>query len=288
MTPTSTDPLPLPAPVQRGRVTLYVSPDLPGPVDEDDLARLPQITTELPGCESRLPGTATSWLWSPPWYGGSGLFVRQYAHGGLLGPLWGTRFLGARRMLHEFRVAGIAHGCGVPTPRPVALCVVRAGGPLVRGYYVSEALSDAVDLLQLFEAIPPDAEIDVGARRRLLVSIAHALAAMHDAGILHADLNVRNLMVRGGLDDPQVFVVDLDKAELTDSPTLRQRMSNLARLDRSVMKWAASRRHVEGMDRLRLLRSYLGRYPQWRDDWGLIGRRYESRHLRHYMSRQPD
>ena len=119
-------------------------------------------------------------------------------------------------------------------------------------------------------------------------AIAGAIADMHDAGILHADLNLKNVLVRNPFDAPEAYVIDFDRAELTARPTLRQRLANLLRLDRSVVKWAASRRAVAPADRLRTLRCYLARYPEWESRWGRIARRHARGHTRHYLARQPD
>lgn len=271
-----------------GRVTLYLNPDYAGNVLKEALLALPRFLASLPGRSTRLPGLATSWTWRPGWHDGPGLAVRQYAHGGLCGRLRGTLFLGAGRMSREFRVAMAAHRRGVPTAMPVALRVEKVLGPVVRAHYVSETIAGAVDLLELLKDAELAAEADRVPRRRLARAVADAVAAMHDAGIVHADLNVKNLLVRDALDEPQVFVIDFDKACLVEGPALRQRMANLVRLDRSVVKWGAARRAVGLLDRLRVLRHYVARYPRWRGDAGRLVRAYGSRHLRHYLGRRDD
>jgi len=116
--------------------------------------------------------------------------------------------------------------------------------------------------------------------------VAATIADMHDAGIVHADLNLKNLLVRDAFDEPEAFVIDFDRARLAGRLGLGERMRNLLRLDRSVLKWAASRRAVSPLDRLRVLCIYLDRYPRWRERWGEIARRYARAHLLHRLSRQ--
>ena len=264
---------PLPRAEQRsnGRVALILNPDYGRRVEQDDLFRLPDILRALPGRESRRRGTVTSWLWRPAWHDGPGLRIRRYAHGGMWGGLAGTLFLGERRMHKELQLS--LHACrrGVPTAVPVAVRTARAWGPYVTAHFVSENVPDAVNLLELLETVPA---LTAARRRSLAKAIASAVAAMHEAGILHADLNLKNILVRGAPDRPEAFVVDFDKSRLLVRLSLDQRMANLMRLERSVAKWPASRRAAGPMDCLRVLRAYLERDAEWRAHWGTIARRY--------------
>jgi 3-deoxy-D-manno-octulosonic acid kinase len=269
-------------------VVLYVNGDYAGAVNREDLFRLPAVLEGLPGNTSRLAGAATWWQWKPAWHTGAGLVVRKYCHGGVFGALAGTLFLGDGRMLNEFSLSMYARRRGVPTATPVAVRIQKACGPFVRAHYVSERIADTVNLLELLKDAGMGDALGAPERRRLSQAIGAAIAAMHDAGIVHADLNLKNILVRDALGRPEAFVIDFDKAKLAGHLTLEQRMANLMRLDRSIAKWAAARRAVHSADRLRFLRAYLQPYPQWSGQWRHIARRYASRHLRHYAFRQQD
>jgi 3-deoxy-D-manno-octulosonic acid kinase len=283
-----TEPLPVPERHLAGGVTVYVNPAYDGQVNLDDLFELPRALQSLPGRSTRRPDTVSSWAWRPDWHEGPGLAVRQYVHGGFLGRLAGSLFPGPGRMLREFRLAAYAHSEGVPTALPVALRVERAFAGLVRAHYVSRLIADSTNLLELVRQAEQAGRLAELPRRRLAEAVADAVAAVHEAGIVHADLNVKNLLVVGAFDEPRVFVIDFDQARLMDEPPLRRRMGNLMRLDRSIVKWGATRRAVGLLDRIRTLRAYLERYPEWRGSEGRIARRYGSRHLRHYASRRAD
>ncbi len=277
--------LPDPERYHRGNVAVCVNPDYDGPVELDDLFALPSLLESTPGISTRQPARTTCWQWCPPWHAGPGLLVRQYAHGGALGGILGTVFPGSARMVHELRVAAYARRMDVPTARPVAVRLERVFGPFVRAHYVTENVYGTADLLGLCASL--GAERPGPARRRRLTGrIAAAVSSMHDAGILHADLNLKNVLVRDAFDEPEVFIIDFDKARLVPGLSLRQRMSNLLRLDRSVVKWQASRRTVTIGDRLRVVLSYLARYPDLRVKRGRIVRRYARRHLLHWFSRE--
>jgi 3-deoxy-D-manno-octulosonic acid kinase len=165
--------------------------------------------------------------------GAAGVIVRRYRHGGLLAPLTGDRFLSSARFTNEFELGRRAWAEGVPTARPVA--VGWRGGLSKRGFIATLAIPGARDLLDLF--VKPVAE-----PKRLAAARACALAVrrMHDAGIDHADLHLKNLLVGegpGGAPGETAFVIDLDLARRGSGPLDgRARVSNLARLFRSAEK----------------------------------------------------
>ncbi len=263
-------------PLQRhcaGRVTVYLSPEAAADVDVQALVDLPSALAGLPGRSTRQEGHATAWELP----GDVPLMVRLYAHGGALGGLFGAWFLGAGRMLEEFRVHLHALRSGVPTSVPVALRVERRG-PLVRAHYVTRKVVDAVDLMDF---VDQDPDLPPTRRRGLARSVADGVARMHDAGILHADLNLRNLLVRRASDE--ALVIDFDKARQCTAVSLDERLGNLYRLERSAWKRPATRQAVGLLDRLRVLRAYLGRYPDWHEREADVARAYRGVALHHRL-----
>ena len=271
----------------RDGVKVFLNTDaLPDP-DPDPFFRIPEIVESLPGGSSRAAGRQSVWTWHPNGLPEPGLMVRQYVHGGLLGPLFGAWFFGTGRMESEMAVHLHALRHDVPTCRPVALRTERASRLLHTGFYVTEAIPDSANLLELC------AEVDREERRRspiwkrrLAERIADAVAAMHDAGIEHADLNLKNLLVKRTGEHPDVYIIDFDRAELREEVSLRKRLKNLVRLDRSIVKWGSSRRTISLWDRLRVWRYYLERYPDWKPRWKELVRRHSTWHLRHALSRK--
>jgi tRNA A-37 threonylcarbamoyl transferase component Bud32 len=235
--------------------------DIPGLMD------LPSTLSGLAGETSRQASRPTVWRWAPPWAKSGRLVVRQYAHGGVLGPLLGTLFLRPSRMRREFQVALHAMGAGVLTAAPVALRLERMRGLLFRAHLVTEEIAEARDLLEVLRGLAAGNIPSPEARADLARAVASTVAAMHNAGIVHGDLNVRNLMVRNAFDGPEVFVIDFDKARPVPYLTSEQREANLLRLERSIWKWAESRRTVSTTDRLRFLRAYVERCPGFREEW---------------------
>lgn len=159
------------------------------------------------------------------------LCLRPLHRGGWLGP-WLPGALGSlERPLAELAATLQLRAAGAPVPRP--LCVLGEkrkdrGFDSAVGSVFEEG---SVDALQFLESGPP--------RGRLLQAAAAAGAAVrrfHDAGGCHADLHLKNLLLReseGGFD---VLVIDLDRARVVARVSPRARLAELMRLYRSLHK----------------------------------------------------
>lgn len=192
--------------LERGRVAALFA-DAAGATGRSPIAVLP-----LPGREERLA-------------------LRRLRHGGLFGPLLGSAFFGAGRARRELEVTAELRARGAPVPRPVLAVANRIGGPLwcaALATVFEEAAQDAVAFLS---ASP--------SREQMLRACEAAGAAVrrfHDAGGHHPDLHVKNLLVRPGNPFPEIIVIDLDRARVAAPPEPPERMAELMRLLRSLVK----------------------------------------------------
>ena len=78
-----------------------------------------------------------------------------------------------------------------------------------------------------------------------LILFYQSAQAMHEAGVVHADLNLRNLLVSPGGDGAPdtVSVIDLDRSPLASTPPGdRARRANLDRMMRSLRKFPEAQR----------------------------------------------
>jgi len=248
-----------------------------------DLLTLPDVLRGLPGESSRAAGRTTVWRWEPAWRPEGALIVRQFVHGGALGRLWRTLFLSSRPMLNELSVALHAQTHQVPTARPVAVRIERVFGPFLRAHYVTEEVPDARNLLEFCREA---GELPPARRQRLARLIAGAIARMHQAGIDHGDLNLKNLLVAAREGAHEAYVIDFKKAQLQNHVGLERGLTGLVRLDRSVVKWKASRRAVSLCDRLRTLREYVRLQAGAAEGWKDVARRIRTRHRSHALSRE--
>jgi tRNA A-37 threonylcarbamoyl transferase component Bud32 len=66
--------------------------------------------------------------------------------------------------------------------------------------------------------------------------VGRAVRRFHDEGGRHSDLHVKNLLIRERGDTTECIVIDLDKARITPGLTPGERMAQIMRLFRSLLK----------------------------------------------------
>ena len=156
--------------------------------------------------------------------------LKRMRRGGLAARLWSDRYPSAKRLVAVLDATATAAARGVPTGRPVALIVEAEASGLVLGALACEEIEGVEDLAK---------RVTGGTLTRAELSAAiAAVRTMHDRGIVHPDLNLGNLLVRGRPGaSPEAFVIDFDKAEILDGPApFAVRQSALRRLERSCAK----------------------------------------------------
>lgn len=176
------------------------------------------------------------------------MFVRRATRGGLIGAVLGGLYTAVRRPLQEMRAATAARDAGVGVPEPLAVRVTRVGGMFYRFTVVAREIENAEDLLTAATTPSP------GRKRRLIHRVADEMRHLHESGVYHADLTLKNILMSGD----SCYIIDLDKATLAGGRHERLDMMNLARLNRSVVKLLGTKGTVTRTDKLRFLRRYLG------------------------------
>lgn len=160
--------------------------------------------------------------------------VRHAWHGGLLAPLTGDRFRRPSRAPGEFAHSAALRAVGIPTTEVLGYARYDAGPGLVRVDVVSAYVADTADLGMVLAdmVVGFEAAAALAATQRLLGQLARH-------GVVHPDLNVKNILLRrlphGALEAMviDVDVVDID-AQRAPAVTMRR---NVARLVRSMRKW---------------------------------------------------
>ena len=164
--------------------------------------------------------------------GGARVVVRHARHGGLLAPLLGDVFLGRPRFYREAALAHRLAGGGVRTPAVVAGVRYRAG-PGHRADVATEWI-DGADMVELFYGARPPAG---ATREAALAAVGHLVRRLHDLGLVHPDLQLRNLALSGAAAAPEAWLLDVDTCRPMRGAAARERARNLARLYRSWAKW---------------------------------------------------
>lgn len=198
-----------------------------------DAARLREILEERGG-ERGAEGRSRTRVVSLA--GGTRVLLRPLRHGGVLAPLTRDLYLGLRRPRRELAVTARLRAAGAPVPAPVLALGLRGPGPWRRLVVGTELEEGAEDALAFLARAP--------GRRRILDAAAAAgrsVRRFHDAGGVHPDLHVKNLLVRetaraDGAASVEVIVIDLDRARIETARPARARMAELMRLLRSLVK----------------------------------------------------
>ena len=182
------------------------------------------------------------------------VLVKRRRRGGLLG-----RFLGGRtpvaRVLHELALTAELRDAGIATPRILGVRLTLGSRPSVASSAETliEPVEGGVDLPDwLMGKAPP-------LRSAVLRRAGEQVAALHRAGVIHEDLNLRNLLVGP---DGEVHLLDLGGSRRVSATPARVAV-NLARLYRSGVKWGFVPGTISRADVVRFLRGYAG--DGWRD-----------------------
>jgi hypothetical protein len=186
------------------------------------LPELPAIvgTSPVLGVSAGIRGRTSIRILEP------GLVVRRLTHGGAFGRILGPRFLAIDRSVRELEISEHLIAQGIPTPELVGLRIARN-----RVFYSVEVISrmipDSIDLLAFLERHPDDGAAVIRHTGALI-------QAIHNAGVYHADLHVKNIVLDRDLTP---WVIDLDKARrFTEMPFLL-RYKNTRRFLNSLKKW---------------------------------------------------
>jgi tRNA A-37 threonylcarbamoyl transferase component Bud32 len=160
--------------------------------------------------------------------GGTPAVVRHARRGGVLGPLLGDRYFGAPRLFRELAWSRRLAVAGILTP--VLLAGVWYRRSLVHRADVATGRVDGRDLATLlFGEDPPSG----AARAAILGVVGRTVRRLHDAGGVHPDLQLRNVLIAGT--EPEAWLLDVDSCRDATGPDDRTR--NLQRFYRSWEKW---------------------------------------------------
>ncbi len=199
-----------------------------------------------------MPGRGTVYLLEAP----DGIWVvRHYLRGGAFAGVLGDRYMrgGEPRPFAELRVSEEARSRGIATPR-VRAAATYGGGAFYRGDIATEYIDHAVDL----------AVLSLGARQWPLEQriaawrAAGALLRMcFETGLVHPDLNLKNILIQRSESGIAAYVIDLDRAHVGGVTTTLQRDRMLERFDRSRAKFERAMHRTVTHDEQRALREGL-------------------------------
>lgn len=182
-----------------------------------------------------LRGRGVAWdIPAPGSAAGDRWVVRHYRRGGFVARFLADRYLdsGTKRPIRELTASARARQRGIPTPEVIAAAVYPAGG-WYRADIVTRFLPGSTDLAdRLFE------DGDAEARRHAMDLAGRLIRAAHEAGVVHNDLNLRNILIAGTGAAERAWLLDLDRAVvMRDAAARFERNLMLRRFARSLRKF---------------------------------------------------
>jgi tRNA A-37 threonylcarbamoyl transferase component Bud32 len=154
----------------------------------------------------------------------------------------------------------MASKAGLPTMEVLVAVKTPVFWPFYKADLVSREISNSIDLIQYFTRWGKAGNQQrLREKRELIRQAGRLVRKMHEVGIYHSDLHLKNFVVEvkeGTLGS--LHIIDFDRATIIHPLKSDKWFGNLLRLDRSVEKWTAKGLPITRTDRLRFLKSYLG------------------------------
>jgi len=116
---------------------------------------------------------------------------------------------------------------GLSTPMPLGAVEFRILGFIRRNIYITEVINDYIDLRKYRDTLPHGPE-DM---REVLHLLAGYILRMHDSGLWHRDLNLRNFLLTGRPGKHGLYLVDLNRARILKNLPVWVRALDMSRLD---------------------------------------------------------
>jgi len=171
-------------------------------------------------------GRGSAWFIDAPF---GRAVLRRYLRGGWAAKLSRNRYVYTTversRPFKEFHLLADLYKLELPVPRPMAaLCehsgLFSTGAIMTARIEAAQTLADSL------------AGTGGGSEHKLWNSVGVCIRRFHDAGVWHADLNARNILL-----DPegQVYLIDFDRAVYSPEKAVAGK-NNLERLKRSLHK----------------------------------------------------
>jgi hypothetical protein len=167
---------------------------------------------------------------------GTRAVVRHNRHGGALASVTRDLFLPPTRAPRELRTAMRLAALGIPTPPVLMYGVEPVAVAFRRADVVTREVEHARDLSAYLAAETPAAERETAwaATRRLVMR-------MHESGVRHHDLNVKNVLLAKVGNDLTAYLLDVDRVTFGRPADGRLLEQNVRRLLRSARKWRDER-----------------------------------------------
>jgi len=164
---------------------------------------------------------------------GKDYFYKKYQPKGFL---YGIKnILRLSRALRAWHYSETFNRASIPTVAPILCVEKRRFGLLGPSYLVFPLMSGWDNLLTLWDRITDDQKLEC---MRVLGGV---IGKMHRHGILHGDLNWRNLMLSTGPSGMQAIIIDLDGCKRVNKMDISLMEADLAHFVRDIERAGAEK-----------------------------------------------
>lgn len=216
------------------------------------------------------------------------IVIRHFQRGGMIRKLIPDIYYGKSRPLQELWVGFQAGEKRVPGAEIVAACHTRVFGRLHRGDLVTREIKDGKDLATYLAALrTPLMSEQILEKRKVIRVVGELVRAMHEAGIFHGDLNLKNIILQTA--DPQNIkgcLIDFDKSFLR--PHLKEHLTvrNLLRFNRSAEKFKKQGLPITRTDVIRFLAAYWQNPPDLKARLKILSHQYKKHKRLHHWGKK--
>ena len=182
------------------------------------------------------------------------MILRQYSHGGLLRAITGNLYCFGARSFSELAITEKIRSCGIPTIEPIGAIHQKTGFPIFyRAYLLTIEVPGALNAVHYLQKTAGNLSRETLLRKRKMIRDSGLLLRQfHQTGFFHQDLQLKNIIVAGD----RILIIDFDRSYGKPVLTDRERMKNLLRLNRSVVKWKRSGLTISRTDLWRFFSAY--------------------------------
>ena len=159
----------------------------------------------------------------------SSVLIKQYSHGGISEKFFPKLYFLSNRFLHEFYMYINILKDNLPVPEYL-------GGFWSKklGFYKCGVITDYIPETYTLEELLKNNFFSIEEKYDILIKCGKIIKNMHDIGIFHNDLQIRNLLIDSK--NKSVFLIDFDNAKKITTFNNYYRSQNLLRLKRSFIK----------------------------------------------------
>ena len=152
------------------------------------------------------------------------MVVKSYEHLSIVNRLLYGR-VRRSKAVRAYRYAKRLLAMGIDTPTPIAVVDIRRRGVLHRSLFMS-AYSD-YESAAVINSYPAKTET----LQPLMDALAKFIFRLHDAGVLHKDLNITNILYKPTADGGYKFqLIDINRMDFKSHLSMNERIKNMRRL----------------------------------------------------------